>query len=714
MTRPGLLGMALSAVALSACGPTAGDFGSECTDDQQCTTGACFKELPGGYCSQRCENQACPEGTNCAALAGASYCLQRCSIGFIDCRSGYYCADVASSSVCYPNCSADTDCGDGARCEESKCVTATAQVNGAACRLNVGCSSGLCEVAFNGGACTQTCAQAGPGSFGQDCAQGSVCAQVSEAGGLCLAACTGDAQCRTDYYCDVGGGSGVCRSKCRGAATCGLGRSCDVTGGGRCIEGSAPPRQTGATCAADTDCDSQYCLDQAATDFPKGTCSADCSADPNVCGAAGLCIVPSDPSAASVCLQKCTSNFDCRGDYFCSAVRNSTDRVCIPRCTSVPLCNAPEVCDDFSGDCVPPGQAGSTSLSKVQLGAMPLTSSATSKDFSVDIPGDAVSFTIVLRGSVGGTSVVSRLTSPSGELLFDLDNYLQSKVRILPVNDGDFGMLFPNSPRVAIQVGSYKFTVVNENGTGSGDVSVLIKRGPAGPLSQGKLDLNLWFAGLTGISAVNAATNPQIQAMLNELRRIYATVKITVGDVSYFDVPASAAATFAVIDTTDGKDSELRRLFEVSAGAPNNRMNFFLVREIKGGGAGFTILGVAGGIPGIPFEQGTNASGVAVTALDLGATGGAEAVARTMAHEGGHWLGLWHTSEQNGQMFDPLSDTLECPAAKDANMDKIVTSAECVGAGADNLMFWEAGPTASTVSSNQGFVLVRNPVVTQP
>ena len=187
------------------------------------------------------------------------------------------------------------------------------------------------------------------------------------------------------------------------------------------------------------------------------------------------------------------------------------------------------------------------------------------------------------------------------------------------------------------------------------------------------------------------------------------TAGITIGEVQYFDVPASQAASFAVIDTIEGKDSELRRLFEVSSGAPNNAMNFFLVREIKGGGSGFTILGIAGGIPGIPFEQGTNASGVAVTTLDLAQD--PKSVARTMAHEGGHWLGLWHTTEQNGEMHDPLSDTPECPPSRDTNADKILTSKECQGAGAEYLMFWEAGPTASTLSGNEGYVLQRNPVV---
>ncbi len=715
MKRPALpwwFALSLLLLASAGCGPAAGELGSACTSDSACTAGACFTGFPGGYCSQRCENQACPEDAYCAAMESGSYCLQRCSIGLLDCRKGYFCADIAAGSVCYPDCTADADCGAGASCTGGKCVQATAQANGAACRLNVGCASGRCELSYNGGYCTQLCAQAGPGAFNKDCPSGSTCSQVSEAGGLCLSGCTADAQCRAEYTCDVAGGSGVCRPKCRGAANCGLGRTCDVAGGGKCIEGSALPRKLGAACGGDSDCDSAYCLDQAGTDFPKGDCSVDCSGSASLCGEAGLCIVPSDPTVASVCLQKCTSNFDCRGDYFCSSVRNSSSRVCIPRCSAVQgICNAPEVCDEFSGDCVPPGTPGATTIEKVAIGAMTLSGEATNKDFTLNVPAEALSFTLVLRGGVGGTSIVSRLTSPTGELLFDLDNYLKSSVRILPVNDGDFGMLFPNSPRVSIQPGTYRFSVRNEKGSGTGQVFALIKKSPTRLLSQGRLNLNLWFAGVAGVNAASAAGNAKIQALLAEFRRIYLTAGITVGDVSYFDVPAGSAATFAVIDTTDGKDSELRKLFEVSAGAPNNAMNFFLVQEIKGGGAGFTILGVAGGIPGIPFEQGTNASGVAVTTLDLDKS--PESVARTMAHEGGHWLGLWHTSEQNGQLFDPLVDTPECGSAQDANKDKLVTSSECSGFGADNLMFWEAGPTASKVSGNQGFVLVRNPVVTQ-
>lgn len=696
----------IALLALS-CGPAAGDFGSPCASDRDCHTGACLSSFAGGYCSQRCENAACPDGARCAALAAGSYCLQNCTTTLLDCRKSYHCADVSAGSVCFPDCSTDADCGPGARCSEKRCDAAAPGEVGAACLLNAGCASQRCEISFNGGYCSSPCAQDGPGSFGKGCPQGSVCAKVSEAGGLCHSTCAGDTSCRAEYYCDLAGSSGACRPRCRGNANCALGYICEPSSG-RCLEGSALPRKTGASCRSDADCDSSYCLDEPNQLFPKGVCSDDCTGNPAACGESGLCIAPSDPNVASVCLQKCKSNFDCRSDYFCSLVQGSSERVCLPRCTAVPMCNAPEVCEPYTGDCLPPGVSGATSIERVAIGQMPLSIGKTQREFTLDVPAGAISYTLVMKGSVGGTSAVSRLVAPDGELLFDLDNYLASKVRILPVNDGDFGMLFPNSPRVPLRAGSYRFTIVNEKGSGTGEVLALLKRSTTGRLDRGRLDLNLWFAGLS-VNATGAGTDPKLQAALAELRRIYATSGVTLGTVSYFDVPVAQAAAFAVIDTVEGKDSELRRLFELSLGAPNTALNFFLVKEIKGGGFGFTILGIAGGIPGIPFEQGTNASGVAVTALNLEQS--PASVARTMAHEGGHWLGLWHTTEQNGQLHDPLSDTPECPASNDANKDKIVTSSECRSTGAENLMFWEAGETASALSFNQGYVLLRNPVV---
>lgn len=711
----GSLTALLFMLGLATCGPAPGELGSQCTTDAECEGGACLSAFPGGYCSQRCEDVTCPADSQCIARPEGSFCLQGCESN-ISCRDGYTCQGLGTGSVCVPACQADAECGEGASCQDGQCIGSLPI--GAGCSLNSVCESQRCEGSYNGGYCTAACAQEGPpgSSFNQDCPSGSQCQKVTEAGGLCLATCAGDTDCRADYFCDTVESNGTCRPRCRGNALCGIGYTCEPVSG-RCLEGSALPRQTGSRCAADGDCDSSYCLDQPTTQFPGGVCSNDCTGNPGVCGESGLCLVPANPQAASVCLQKCGTNFDCRQDYFCSEVVGSTSRVCIPRCTAVDVCNSSEVCDQYSGDCVSPEALGSATVETVELGTL---GAGTQKDFTLQVPADAISFTIVLKGGLGGTSIVSRLTSPSGEVLFDLEQYLESKVRILPVNDGDFGMLFPNSPRVAISAGTYRFTVLNENGTKGGDVSALVKRSTTSNLSNSRIDINLWFA-TSLFDATSARTNPSLNAALDMFRAIYGTagdtptddsLGITLGNINYFDVPAAQASSYRVINSTEGADSELRRLFEFSAGAPNRALNFFLVDEISGGSEGFVILGIAGGIPGIPFVQGTNASGVAVTLLDL--TRDPSRIGRVMAHEAGHWLGLWHVTEQNGSMHDPLPDTPECPPSRDADDDEVLNDTECADVNSDNLMFWLAGDSASKLSGNQGFVLQRNPAVTTP
>ncbi|MSQ00421.1 MAG: hypothetical protein EXR71_00840 [Myxococcales bacterium] len=97
--------------------------------------------------------------------------------------------------------------------------------------------------------------------------------------------------------------------------------------------------------------------------------------------------------------------------------------------------------------------------------------------------------------------------------------------------------------------------------------------------------------------------------------------------------------------------------------------------------AGFADLyGEAGGIPG-PLVPSSH-SGVAVSWLVHAGTDAVfsgdeiEVLAETMAHEVGHYLGLFHPVESNWKGWDALSDTKRCTA-----------TGACEAALADNLMF---------------------------
>ena len=100
-----------------------------------------------------------------------------------------------------------------------------------------------------------------------------------------------------------------------------------------------------------------------------------------------------------------------------------------------------------------------------------------------------------------------------------------------------------------------------------------------------------------------------------------------------------------------------------------------------------------------------------------------------MAHEVGHYLGLFHATERTGSTpssptnfvnVDPIPDTPECLLTVDqppsGDGDLSVDPTECgVAGGARNLMFWTQGPDSlgarDQISADQAFVLVRNPLI---
>jgi hypothetical protein len=108
--------------------------------------------------------------------------------------------------------------------------------------------------------------------------------------------------------------------------------------------------------------------------------------------------------------------------------------------------------------------------------------------------------------------------------------------------------------------------------------------------------------------------------------------------------------------------------------------------------------------------HGTRGSGVVIaaevvpkTAIDLGTA---------ITHELSHHLGLYHTTEQAGQVIDPLTDTPKCPLTRDGTngqaKDGRLTPEECgvqgsSDGGTTNLMFWST--RGGILTSQQADVL---------
>ena len=126
------------------------------------------------------------------------------------------------------------------------------------------------------------------------------------------------------------------------------------------------------------------------------------------------------------------------------------------------------------------------------------------------------------------------------------------------------------------------------------------------------------------------------------------------------------------------------------------------------------------------FTGATNCAGLGAT-LSPG-TCGADRVAYIAAHETAHFLGLFHTTEMEGEDFDPLADTAKCPCIQCASPTNVPScgkghgtplidartcnvSATC--GGGSNLMFWllDSAVSKGTLTAQQGQVMRLNPAV---
>lgn len=315
------------------------------------------------------------------------------------------------------------------------------------------------------------------------------------------------------------------------------------------------------------------------------------------------------------------------------------------------------------------------------------------------VPSNGLSFTLSIFSDNNSLVYFASLTDPDASNLLDntsTPNIYAQTSGFGALSYGGGSMLVPYSSSFSAKAGTWSFIASNN------DRVYLGLRTGSTPSST-TISIQPYITGTTWSAS-------DISAALTVMSNIYSTNGITLTIKDTITISESQYSTIS----SSFSNSTTSAL--ISQGSTDTVNLFFVEDQLSGESSAY---GVSGGLPG-PTGIASSWNGVLnfLTAHATGTTLNTQLLGETAAHEMGHWLGLYHTSESTGTSFDPLSDTAECPISRDNDSDGKVYPEECDGYGADNVMFWTAWSTSSqaagkkqeTISREQKYVLKYSPI----
>ncbi|MBN2801375.1 MAG: hypothetical protein JXX28_19695 [Deltaproteobacteria bacterium] len=272
----------------------------------------------------------------------------------------------------------------------------------------------------------------------------------------------------------------------------------------------------------------------------------------------------------------------------------------------------------------------------------------------VDVTGEEAML-LTLQADDGALVFVDQVTDPSGTVAFSATDAWNDASHSVTMGAYPFPTSSINWPANGgsltdgtwqIRLGTVDSAYYYQPGTGV-QVDVLLKDDPS--MSSGTLHVNLVYAGAAGTDEELARAAGVATAHWEE---IYGQIGI---DLTFeeWEYDNGALPGPGLGNAED--------FIQISTSTSTRSVNVVLVPSMVDGDG---IYGMAGGIPGALVP--TDRSAVVISALtssgpDLMFSAEEERIfAETMAHEVGHYLGLFHPVETSWDTWDSLGDTPEC------------------------------------------------------
>jgi hypothetical protein len=437
---------------------------------------------------------------------------------------------------------------------------------------------------------------------------------------------------------------------------------------------------------------------------PGKPCDASDECASGICLLSGACAEPCDPEFGCVLTQRCTLTYARTATMALQALNACVDRVNLPRDGTFSVTRLDNVLTE------PPGSAD---LSIDTNLAVP---SGTSLFVLEHADDDRWPVDTACRAPLCAEKLSTR-TTPA-RVLFDIDqlddakepplNPVASDLHVYPVS-----VLIPNGSSSGTEPEGYSLRLDHDR-AGSLRVTQLQREA-----NGERLDLNVFYVGAKDFDVTGARGPALLADALEEVDRILGQADIYLGEVRQIEVTGSLPTTGLTLEG-DGVETTLSRmtprfgvlpllpkLFSLSAGAGNAAINVFFVADIEmPPGIHGDIGALAGGTP-VPWGMhGMASSGIVVATDMMVDANDPQSLGRTLAHELGHALGLFHTTEVDGRVLEPIDDTPACPLAQDTNGNGLGNT-ECAAHGGSNLMFPTSDATATELTKDQRAVLRR-------